>query len=257
MAVLPASEKPMDMRRPYLPGLFTVGNLFFGFLSIIHIMNGNHYAAAWYIILAVLCDGLDGKLARFFADESQFGRILDSLADLVSSGVAPALLLYYGRLSVIPAFGMLICFAYLFSGTYRLARYHTMDSADQSNDYAGLPIPVAAMTIASFWIFLYPAARVVPISWWIILSIALSFLMMTTIPYNWPRMNFKGKWVQIGRTILLIFCVVAFVIFPHYSIFPFFLLYISVGLARWVRGILQGEFPLSSLFVFRFVQDEK
>jgi len=232
----------------YIPSLFTVANLFFGFFAMVKAVEGQHYSAAWFIILAIICDGIDGKLARISSIETPFGHSFDTLSDLVSAGLAPAFLIYYGRLFIVPAIGVPVCFIYLLSGAYRLARFNVLQAGKKATGYRGLPIPVAAITIASLWIFYYPAARIIPALWWIGVLLGLSLLMITTIQYEWPKLRFKGRWMHVLFSGLMVACVLAFVIFPHYTLFPFFLLYIFWGLAQYGLHLLLGESTLSGLF---------
>jgi CDP-diacylglycerol--serine O-phosphatidyltransferase len=245
------------MPSKYIPGLFTLANLFFGFFAIVKAVDGQHYSAAWFIILAIICDGMDGKIARISSIESPFGHAFDTLSDLVSSGIAPGLLIYYGRLSIVPAIGVPVCFIYVLAGAYRLARFHVVQGGRTPTGYRGLPIPVSGITIASLWIFYYPAARIIPALWWIGVLLSLSFLMVTTIEYDWPRLRFKGRWMHVLFSFIMIACVVAFVVFPHYTLFPFFLLYILWGLAQYGKHLLLKESTLSGLFTLGGTRSSK
>ena len=132
-----------------LPNLFTTGNLLCGFLSVIASINGQYVQAALIIFVAFLLDCLDGKVARMTNSSSAFGVEYDSLADLLSFGVAPGLLLYawalrpFGPLSWVAAFAFVIC------GALRLARFNVQASTVQRSIFIGLPIPAAAGVIAS------------------------------------------------------------------------------------------------------------
>jgi len=166
----------MKVNSNTIPSIFTIGNFLLGFLSILKILDGNFYTAAWFIILAVLCDGMDGKIARMTHSESSFGFELDSLADMVSFGAAPALLVYQSALHTVPILGTLF------------SRFNVIQAGNRSHGYLGLPIPIAAMTLAAFQIsrFQISQAHLVPILF--ALQIIFILLMISTVPYDWPKL---------------------------------------------------------------------
>ncbi len=141
----------MPKRKGYyiFPNVLTAGNIFFGFLSIVNSTMGEFYKAALFIIVAAVMDGLDGKVARFTGSESRFGLEFDSLADVVSFGVAPAILLYLLYFEPFSRIGVAFSFLFLASGALRLARFNTMSKSVSSAYFSGLPIPAAAMAIAA------------------------------------------------------------------------------------------------------------
>jgi CDP-diacylglycerol--serine O-phosphatidyltransferase len=133
----------------FLPNLLTAGNLFAGFYAIIASVNFEFERAGVALIVAGILDVLDGKVARFTGSTSRFGVEFDSLADLVSFGVAPALLIYlwalqpYGRIGWVAAFLMVAC------GALRLARFNVQAAGGPSRWFTGLPIPASASSIAT------------------------------------------------------------------------------------------------------------
>ena len=152
-----------------LPNLMTAGNLFCGFASVLCIYDGaqendftiaaaKFHDAIWFILAACIFDLLDGRLARLGGHESSFGREFDSLADVVSFGMAPALLVYQIVLGEYRNLGWMIGFVYLACGTLRLARFNCVsasgDSGGPSKSFTGFPIPAAAGVIASITLFL-------------------------------------------------------------------------------------------------------
>ncbi|MBX6325440.1 MAG: CDP-diacylglycerol--serine O-phosphatidyltransferase, partial [Chthoniobacterales bacterium] len=154
-----------------LPNLMTAGNLFCGFTATLKIVEGallqasNPDAAAdlfhtaiWFILGAFVFDFLDGRLARLGGHESPFGREFDSLADIVSFGLAPALMVYRVVLQEFPRACWIIAFVYLACGALRLARFNAVaakrNGADNQNTFTGFPIPAAAGLIASITLFL-------------------------------------------------------------------------------------------------------
>jgi CDP-diacylglycerol---serine O-phosphatidyltransferase len=134
-----------------LPNLLTTGNLFFGFFSIIKSLNGEFGWAAAAIFLAAIFDVLDGRVARLTKGTSEFGVQYDSLCDCVSFGVAPAFLMYQYGLVHLGRIGWVACFVFMACGTLRLARFNVLSAIGKaSGDFTGLPIPMAAIAVASF-----------------------------------------------------------------------------------------------------------
>src|SRR3954470_1502423 len=156
-----------------LPNLMTAGNLFCGFTATLKILEGallqstnadlasaRFHEAIWFILGACFFDLLDGRLARLGGHESAFGREFDSLADIVSFGVAPALMVYRIVLQEFPRACWIIAFVYLACGALRLARFNTVSATQENNggnghkNFTGFPIPAAAGLIASITLFL-------------------------------------------------------------------------------------------------------
>lgn len=233
----------------FIPSVFTFLNFFWGFFAIVKTIEGNLHAAAWFIILAILCDGMDGKLARWTNCETPFGFELDSMGDLVSSGLAPALLAFVGGLHQVGFLGMLICFLYLFGGGYRLARFNVLQAGDRSKGYAGLPIPVAGLAVASLWLFDSPFGHTVASKWWIALMIFLGVLMVSTVHYDWPRLMFRGSWKNVVQSVGILLAVGMMAVFPQWSLFPLFLLYILLGVGNWAVGLIKGDVALTDFFL--------
>src|SRR3954452_17287497 len=157
-----------------LPNLMTMGNLFCGFTATLRILEGAllqsvdviaagelFHTAIWFILGACFFDLLDGRLARLGGHESAFGREFDSLADTVSFGVAPALMVYRIVLQEFPRACWIIAFVYLACGALRLARFNTVSAqqdfdgeGESSKNFTGFPIPAAAGLIASITLFM-------------------------------------------------------------------------------------------------------
>jgi len=137
-----------------LPNLFTASSIFVGVISIVEASKGHFILASWLVLLALVFDGLDGRVARMTNTTSQFGVEFDSLADIISFGIAPAMLLYffigyeYGR------FGILVSALYVIFGAIRLARFNISTAKTDPNVFIGLPIPTAAVFV-SMWILLF------------------------------------------------------------------------------------------------------
>ena len=170
-----------------IPNLLTTGNLFSGLFSILAVFNANYVAASIAILIAVVFDMLDGKSARLMNGTSKFGVEYDSLADLVSFGVAPGLLIYSWALSGHGMFGSAVMFAFVACGALRLARYNAMASASESKYFTGLPIPAAASVISTVVLFdhhiVRMGAEVKPILI-LVMTLTLAFLMVSTIKYR-------------------------------------------------------------------------
>ncbi len=133
-----------------LPNIFTLGNLGLGFLSIVNTFNGKFIAASWAILISVVCDILDGQTARLTKTTSKFGLEFDSLADIVSFGVAPAILMYSLILNHYGKLGILVAFLFVITGALRLARYNVKVETMEIGYYSGLPIPASAGILATF-----------------------------------------------------------------------------------------------------------
>lgn len=136
-----------------LPNLFTIGALFAGFYAIVQGMNARWDYAAIAILIAMVLDGLDGRVARMTGTQSAFGAELDSLSDMVSFGVAPALVMYVFALKELGKFGWIAAFVYCAAAALRLARFNTMLEVADKRFFQGLPSPAAAALVAGFvWV---------------------------------------------------------------------------------------------------------
>lgn len=146
------------MNRPnliyLLPNLFTASSIFVGVISMVEASKENFVLASWLILLALIFDGLDGRIARLTNTTSQFGVEFDSLADIISFGIAPAMLLYFFAGHEFGRFGILVSALYVIFGAIRLARFNISTAKTDPNVFIGLPIPTAAIFI-SMWILLF------------------------------------------------------------------------------------------------------
>ena len=173
------TEKIKTKRGIYLlPSIITTFALFAGFYSIVASINGDFTLAAISIMVAMLWDTLDGRVARLTNTQSAFGAEYDSLSDLVSFGVAPALLVYEWSLSDLGRIGWLAAFIYLACAALRLARFNTQVGAADKRYFQGLPSPASAGVIASmiwlkFWNFEYFDIGVVSLSYYIGVAITI------------------------------------------------------------------------------------
>lgn len=231
-----------------IPNLLTTGNLFSGLFSILAVFNANYMNAAIAILVAVVFDMLDGKSARWTNSTSQFGVEYDSLADLVSFGVAPGLLIYSWALSGYGMMGSAVMFAFVACGALRLARYNVMSSSSESKYFTGLPIPAAASVIATVVVFdhyiVRMGAEVKPLLI-LIMTMTLAFLMVSTVKYR----SFKDLKFNDGHhfnylvwAILVLMLVIAW---PQVMLFAVFAGYAVSGM------IEKGAALLSKAFVKR------
>lgn len=136
-----------------LPNLLTTANLFLGFFSIVAATRYNWEASALAILMAAFSDGLDGRVARMTKTQSRFGEEYDSMSDLVSFGVAPALLMYFWALSPYGRLGYIACFFYLTCAALRLTRFNVQKQNVEKRYFQGLASPVAACSVATAVLF--------------------------------------------------------------------------------------------------------
>ena len=239
-----------------LPSLMTAGNLFCGFMAVLQIIQGSLLQASsenvdWiqpyetsllWILGAFIFDMLDGRLARLGGHESAFGREFDSLADVISFGIAPALLVFKIVLAELPArIGWMIAFVYLVCGAMRLARFNSLtiqpDPSNRAKDFTGFPIPAAAGLVASVTLLLlqyYESDRVIG-DWKYLLAgllLFLSFMMFSKVRYP----SFKTIDWRTQRPVprmLLIVAILALIVQTYrYSLAILFTGYLVYGFIR-------------------------
>lgn len=213
-----------------LPNLFTTGSLFAGFYGIVSTLNGNFLTAAWFILIASIFDGLDGKVARLTGTVSKFGVEYDSLADLVAFGVAPGLLMYSWALKPFGKLGWLAAFLYVVCGALRLARFNVQVTTVESKRFVGLPIPAAASMVAACVLLFYHLGgpgeiRKVSV---LILIYVLAALMVSNFRYYSFKDPELVKRQPFGFLVLAIFVIIVIVAEPQIM---FFLLFISYTLS--------------------------
>ena len=240
----PPSPPPPSFRRKVvvvIPSAFTLGNLFFGFWSIISAFNGNFRQAGWFIFTAAVLDSLDGRVARRMNTGSRFGAELDSLVDLVSFGVAPALLIYFLEFSTAGRFGWIVCFIFVVCAGLRLARFNVLANGKPTGRwFVGLPSPVGGTTLAMFYSFSQTEAYRRFLAYaelshqgLVVLLLLVAILMVSWVEY--PR-----GWLVHTRSItgwlgllLMLGILSAMLIRPAVFAFPILLGYITFGVVRW------------------------
>lgn len=167
-----------------LPNLFTASSIFVGVISIVKASQGNFVDASWLILLALVFDGLDGRVARMTNTTSQFGVEFDSLADIISFGIAPAMLLYFFVGHEFGRFGILVSALYVIFGAIRLARFNISTAKIDPNIFIGLPIPTAAVFV-SMWVLLFNKYTLQDYSI-ILLFLALSVAVLMVSNFRYP-----------------------------------------------------------------------
>ena len=234
----------MKVSRSIVPSFFTVGNMFCGFFSVTSAMNGNFELASWLILAAAFLDIMDGKIARFTDSASQFGVEYDSLADVISFGFAPSFLIYTIYLHELNTMGLLISFVPLLFGSIRLARFNSQLEGFEKTHFTGLPIPVAAIAIASSVIFSLHYYEVPTRYPKILLVIVffVSILMVSTVKYEiMPNLTLKGSTANKVKLILLFIGILIIIYEPQKLVFPVIMLYIIAGIIRWVYYLVISE----------------
>lgn len=222
-----------------LPNLFTTANLFLGFYSIILTMKGyalqkisNYPKAALCIIGAALCDTIDGRLARMTKSSSQFGLEYDSLADLTSFGIAPALMAYSWGLRSFGKIGWLAAFLYFACVALRLARFNVQSKTVEKAGFQGMPCPAAAGFVAGI-ILLKPYFRVeskYDMIYLLIIPFLLALLMVSNIRYrNFKEVDLKKRF-SVSIILAIVFLIILIAYQPIYTIFAIFTIYASSGL---------------------------
>lgn len=174
-----------------IPHLFTLLNLACGIFSIMQTLQGNYRIAAWMVAGSLLADGLDGRIARILKADGEFGKELDSLADVVSFGTAPAILLHTIALSQLENYGLAIALLFPLSGALRLARFNIVKT---SGFFMGVPITAAGTFVAAICFYILQENAVTPSVFLIAaVTLLLSYLMISTIPYpDFKKLVRKG-----------------------------------------------------------------
>ncbi|MBF0440735.1 MAG: CDP-diacylglycerol--serine O-phosphatidyltransferase [Oligoflexales bacterium] len=255
-----------------LPNLITTGNLFFGFFSIVNALQGQMIWAATSILLATVFDVLDGRVARLTGGTSEFGVQYDSLCDLVSFGVAPALLMYQGGLAHYGRLGWIICFLFLACGALRLARFNVQSAIGKAaGDFTGLPIPMAAAVVAS-----YELASIhlqskpfsaelliiignalthedINVAFFFIAGIGLALAMVSSVTYR-SHKALKIIGIKPFKLLVIFVAVVAFIAFqPEIFGFVFFMMYALSGPVEWLFG---GKKTVGEEEIFEIEEEE-
>jgi CDP-diacylglycerol---serine O-phosphatidyltransferase len=231
-----------------MPSAFTLGNLFFGFWAIVMAFNGNFRWAGWFIVFAGILDMLDGRVARLSGTGTRFGAELDSLVDVISFGVAPALLTYFLDFSNAGRFAWILCYIYVVAVALRLARFNVLSAGKPpSGWFTGLPSPAAGVTLAVY----YPFSQT---NWYraslayldlqhqglVVLMLLLAVLMVSNVKYpKFPPIGIRSKKGIFGLTVHLV-VLIGGLTAPEYFLFPLGLFYVTFGIVRaTVLGLME------------------
>jgi CDP-diacylglycerol--serine O-phosphatidyltransferase len=252
--VTAAPSRPAGMRRVVVvvPSFFTLANLFFGFWAIVSAFNGNFRWAGFFIVFAGVLDMLDGRIARLSKTGSRFGEELDSLVDVISFGIAPALLVYFLEFANTGKFGWAVCYLYVVATALRHERYNVLThSRPHSSWFTGMPSPAAGMTLAMY----YPFSQT---SWYrtatpyldlqheglTVLVLLLAALMVSSVKYpRWPRIGLRSASGIFGLVVHVVILLGA-ILAPSAFLFPLGLTYMLFGIARsTVLAVLDRGVP--------------
>ncbi len=221
----------MRVKAGIVPGFFTMANMFCGYYSALQAARGNFIPAAWLIFAAAILDTLDGKLARLTGSSSNFGVQYDSLADVVSFGMAPSALAYFVFFHQWGALGLFLSFTPLVFGSVRLARFNIRLKGFDKEYFEGLPIPAAAVTLATFVIFNFEFWNY--LRWtkvFLTLMLFVSLLMISSIRYEkMPNFTLQGDRSHRMKILSLIAGVLLIILFPQEALFPLVIIYVFSG----------------------------
>lgn len=212
---------PRLTRISFLPSVFTMFNLFLGYIALNFVIKGEFINACYYLIFATVVDSLDGTIARLTKTESNFGVQLDSLSDAVSFGLVPSVFMYlWAFKTLMPVSGIIISFIYLSAGIIRLARFNVYSEARAfpPNIFIGLPIPIASLSVISSY-FLFRNRLDTPAELYYLSAfvIVIAFLMVSNIQYRTVK-KFNSRY-----NLLILFVtgiLIAFTIMYRFVMIP-------------------------------------
>jgi len=219
--------------RSIVPNSFTVGNMLAGYMSMFFAVKQDFIMAAWMIGLAAFLDAIDGKVARITNSSSKFGVEYDSLADVVSFGVAPSVLIYQFYFIHLENVGFLFSFMPLLFGSIRLARFNVQLSGFTKTHFSGLPIPAGAITIISYIVLIekyfdgQPFPRMM-----MAVTVIVSLLMVSNVRYEVAKVSLRGNLKHKVFLGFLVILGIGILVYPYLLIFPTMLLYIGGGLVN-------------------------
>ncbi len=220
-----------------LPNILTTAALFSGFYAIVQAMTGRFEHAAVAIFVAMVFDGLDGRVARLTRTQSAFGAEYDSLSDMVSFGAAPALIIFEWAMKGMGKWGWIAAFVYCAGAALRLARFNTNIGIVDKRYFQGLPSPAAAALIAGFvWIINDLGIDGADVRWYAFaLSLFCGITMVSTIPY------WSGKDINLRRSVpfmVLPAIVLAYVLVSSYPPGVLFALFLAYALSGYVMAVI-------------------
>ncbi|GMK41002.1 CDP-diacylglycerol--serine O-phosphatidyltransferase [Paenibacillus sp. CCS19] len=220
-----------------IPSLFTVGNLFLGIVAIILVFNEKPELAAMMVIIAMLLDGVDGRIARALNAQSEFGKELDSLSDVISFGVAPAFIMYVVAFQDLnQAASWIVTALFPICGALRLARFNVISG--MPGYFIGLPIPAAGGVLCTLALFY----KDIPVAVLMASTLLLSFLMVSTVKYpNFKKIGIPKGAIWVVPIVVVIAVVLGYLFPKHLSkiIFVPLLLYALYGLKKNVSAVMR------------------
>lgn len=226
-----------------LPNLFTTGALFAGFYAIVQAMNAQFEHAAIAIFIAMVLDGLDGRVARLTHTQSEFGAEYDSLSDMVSFGVAPSLVMYEWALKGLGKWGWFAAFIYCTATALRLARFNTNIDIVDKRYFQGLPSPAAAALVAGFvWVTLDYGMAGEDVRGY---AAALTVLAGLSMVSNLPFYSFKDFNARKSVPFIVVFLIpLVFILIwsdPSRVLFALFMSYALSGIVMWLVKLRQSR----------------
>ncbi len=239
----PPPRKPPMKGIYVLPNLFTLAALFGGFYSIVMAMNGIFDQAAIGVFCAMVLDSLDGRVARMTNTQSAFGEQMDSLADMVSFGAAPALISYEWALKGLGRWGWIAAFVYCACAALRLARFNVNTAIVDKRYFQGLPSPAAAALVMGFIWWAIEMSYVGPsLSWWVFaFCLYAGLTMVTNVPF-YSFKDFQMKKSVPFTAIVLIALIIAIInINPPTVLFALFVIYGTSGYGVYIWRKYKGE----------------
>ncbi|HBP31136.1 MAG TPA: CDP-diacylglycerol--serine O-phosphatidyltransferase [Advenella kashmirensis] len=217
-----------------LPNAFTTANLFAGFYAVVQAMNGRFEVAAIAIFVAMVLDAMDGRVARLTNTQSAFGEQYDSMSDMVSFGIAPALVMYEYQLQALGRWGWIAAFIYVAGAALRLARFNTNIGVVDSRFFQGLPSPAAAALVAGFvWLSVDNRIPDYESLAWLafVLTVYAGICMISNAPF------FSGKSLALEKKLspqnIMLVLVLIFAFVSSDPPIVLFLLFIVYGLSGW------------------------
>jgi CDP-diacylglycerol---serine O-phosphatidyltransferase len=237
-----------------LPNLLTTGALFAGFYSIVAAIDGNFLGAAWAIFIAMFLDGLDGRVARLTSTASDFGKEYDSLADMVSFGIAPAIVTYQWGVERLAEYGAiwgrlgwLAAFLYAAAAAFRLARFNTTAALQDRRFFHGLASPAAAACVAAMvWVSTaYEIDGLIALVAGISVTAATGLLMMSRFRYLSFKDVSPSSRLRFAQLLAIPLVLIVIAIEPPTTVFILFVIYAASGPAEWLwrrrRRQLEGQ----------------
>ncbi|AKH20300.1 CDP-diacylglycerol--serine O-phosphatidyltransferase [Sedimenticola thiotaurini] len=224
-----------------LPNLFTTAALFSGFYAVLAAMNGKFEHAAVAIFLAMVMDGLDGRVARMTNTQTAFGAEYDSLSDMVAFGLAPSLVIYVWSLNSLGKLGWLAAFVYTAGAALRLARFNTQVGTADKRFFQGLPSPAAAAILASsVWVAEEYQIQGVDVSYLAcFITLAAGLLMVSNVRYNsFKEIDFRGK-IPFMKVVVLMLVLAVVISQPAKALYVLFMVYAVSGPVLTLRYLHQ------------------